>query len=216
MDEFKNHKMQLLENQNHNKMKTRILSIAALLAFTIGLSKPAHADDAVVTNLTDVTGVNKIEVHGNVELFISDGAAENVKVYNQYYGESALVQNHNGVLRIASYKTEKLVVWVTLADLRSVTAYDDADVRTFGNFSKIEFNVELHNRATASLNIDAFSANVKLTDHAKANLTGSVNEYSLTRNGDASVNSNNFKAVHFTENKNIIPVSKNEDEMVGL
>jgi len=209
--------MQLLENQNHNKMKTRILSIVALLALTIGLSKSAHADDAVVTNLTDVSGVNKIEVHGNVELFISDGNTENVKVYNQYYGESALVQNHNGVLRIASYKAEKLVVWVTLADLRSVAAFDDADVRTFGNISKIEFNVELHNRATATLNIDAFNASVKLTDHAKANLAGTVNNYSLTREGNSTVNSNNFKAEHFTENKAIIAADKNDaDNIIGL
>jgi hypothetical protein len=209
--------MQLLENQNNNKMKTRILSIAALLALTIGLSKSAHAADAVVTNLTDVSGVNKIEVHGNVELFISDGNTNNVKVYNQYYGESALIQNHNGVLRIASYKTEKLVVWVTLKDLSSVVAFDDAEVKSFGDISKIEFNVELHNRATASLNIDAFAANVKVSDHTKANLTGSANEYALTREGNATVNSNNFKADHFTENKSMMIAGKNDDDnILGL
>ncbi len=167
-------------------MKTRILSFVTIAAIVLGVSSTTFAgtkDGASVKNnevstvLTNVSKINKIEVRGNVELYVSDGASDQVKVYNRYYAESALVQNHNGVLRIASYKTEKLVVWVTLKDLSSVVAFDDAAVKSFGNISKIEFNVELHNRATATLNVDAFAANVKVSDHTKANLTGSANEY---------------------------------------
>jgi hypothetical protein len=200
-------------------MKTRIITIATVFAITLGLAKTTYAapvNSAVVTTLTDINTVNKIEVYGNVELFISDGNTDQVKVYNKYYSESALVQSKNGVLRISSYNAEKLVVWVTANDLSSISAYDNAEVRTFGDLSKIEFNVDLHNNASAKLNLDAFNTSVTLTDHAKADLSGTANELYLNRNAGSSVNNDNFKAAHFTENKVSIPAEKNDDDLAGL
>jgi hypothetical protein len=176
----------------------------------------APANDASATVLTGITAINKIEVYGNVELFISDGPADQVKVYNKYYSESALVQSKNGVLRITSYNSEKLVVWVTANDLSSLSAYDNAEVKSFGDISKIEFNVELHNNATAKLNLDAFNANVTVSDQSKADLSGSANEFYLNRNAGSSVNNDNFKAAHFTESKMTIPADKKDDDLTGL
>lgn len=200
-------------------MKTTILSIAVLFAVALGTTKQTYATpvkNAVVTTLTDISGVNKIEVYGNVELFISDGNTDNVKVYNKYYGESALVQNHNGVLRISSYKAEKLVVWVTASDLRSISVYDNAEVKSFGSLSKIEFNVDLHNNASATLNLDAFSANINVADHAKVDLSGTANNYYLTHDIAASVTNNNFKAGHTDEKTISIPSEKNDEDIAGL
>ncbi|TWJ04784.1 hypothetical protein JN11_00505 [Mucilaginibacter frigoritolerans] len=200
-------------------MKTTFLTVFTALVLVSGIANSTYAAAPVknqnVTVLTDISAINKIEVYGNVELYISDGSADQVKVYNQYYGESALVQSHNGVLRISSYKNEKLVVWVTAADLRSVSAYDNSEVKSFGNISKIEFDVDLHNNASANLNLDAFSANVTLNDHAKANLKGTANDLSLQHSVGSSVNSYNFSAVHYTENKTGMPAeTKNEDVAV--
>src|ERR1700761_7700169 len=145
-------KIQLTDNQKISNMKTRILSIIAIVIVVLGitnLSYAATSNAAVVTTLTGISAINKIEVHGNVELFISDGNADQVKVYNKYYSESALVQSNNGLLRISSYTAEKLIVWVTAADLRSVSAYDNSTVKSFGDLSKIEFSVDLHNTASA-------------------------------------------------------------------
>ena len=211
--------MQLVENQKIKKMKTRILSIAIILVSILGITNAgfaASSNAAIVTTLTDISSVNKIEVHGNVVVFISNGDAKNVKVYNQYYGESALVQNHNGVLRISSYKAEKLVVWVTSNEIQSVSAYDNAEVKSVGNLSKIEFYVELHNDSKAVLNLDAYTATVKLGDNAKIELSGSVDEYNLSRNINAVVNNNSLKIVHFYESKLVLPAAKNEDELMGL
>jgi hypothetical protein len=197
-------------------MKTTFLTVFTALVLVSGIANSTYAaapaKNQNVTVLTDISAINKIEVYGNVELFISDGSADQVKVYNQYYGESALVQSHNGVLRITSYKNEKLVVWVTAADLRAVSAYDNAEVKSFGNISKIEFNVDLHNNASAKLNLDAFSAIVTLSDHAKADLKGSANDLNLQHSVGSSVNSYNFSAAHYTENKTGMPAEvKNED-----
>jgi hypothetical protein len=200
-------------------MKTQIITIFTALALVTGIAKTTNAatvKDENVTVLNDISTINKIEVHGNVELYISDGSADQVKVYNKYYSENALVQTKNGVLSIASYKAEKLVVWVTAADLRSVSAFDNATVKSFGNISKIEFNVDLHNTASANLNMDAYTANVTVADNAKANLSGTANEFNLKHSIKSSVNNYNLSAVHFNENKTGMPAATIEDDLAGL
>ena len=104
----------------------------------------------VSTVLNNISKISKIEVRGNVELYISDSETDQVKVYNKYYEQSALVQSQNGVLRITSYADQKLVVWIKAADLRAITAYDNAEVRSFGKLSAIELEVNLHNNASVS------------------------------------------------------------------
>ncbi|HEY4326812.1 MAG TPA: DUF2807 domain-containing protein [Mucilaginibacter sp.] len=200
-------------------MKTTILTIATVFTVALGLTKTTYAapvNKSAVTVLTDITAINKIEVRGNVELFISDGPADQVKVYNKYYSESALVQSKNGVLRIASYASEKLVVWVTAKDLSSLSAYDNAQVKSFGDISKIEFAVDLHNNASANLNLNAFNANVTVNDRAKAELKGSAEEFYLNHNIGSTVNNYNFKAAHYTENRTGITIVNKEDDLADL
>lgn len=187
-------------------MKTAIITVFAALSLTAGIANSTKAatvkDDAAnYTVLTDISAINKIEVHGNVELYVSDASSDQVKVYNKYYSESALVQSTNGVLRISSYKNEKLVVWVSANDLRAISAYDNAEVKSFGKISKIEFDVDLHDNATAKLNVDTFNTSLTVKDNAKADLAGSANQLNLYRDIESNVKSNNFSAAHYVENK---------------
>lgn len=211
-----NKKMQLIDNQNNKNMKSKILSVIILLAVVTGLTKSAHAASLNVTTLNDISAINKIEIHGNVELFISDGPSDQVKVYNKYYSESALVQSKSGVLRISSYTPEKLIVWVTANDLRDVAAYDNSEVKSFGDLSKIEFNVDLHNNATAKLSLDAFSANVLVYDNAKADISGSATEFNLGKSTGSIVNKIGLTAIHYTESKTSKPAEVKTDEFVGI
>jgi hypothetical protein len=173
-----------------------------------------NSADYVVLN--DIKAINKIEIHGNVELFISDGSTEQVKVYNKYYSERALVQSSNGVLRISSYNAEKLVVWVTSENLSSVSAYDNAEVISFGKVSKIEFSVDLHDYATAKLNFDAYSAEVTLTGHSKIEMSGTVNELTLNRNEGSTVVKSDLLANHYNESKMIVQTVISKDDLLGL
>ena len=197
-------------------MKTKILSIILLFVAMSGLSQSTYAatvNNVDYTVLNDIKAINKIEVRGNVELFISDNPVEQVKVYNKYYSENAFVQYKNGTLRITSYNAEKLIVWVSTADLRSVSAYDNAEVKSFGTLSKIEFSVDLHNNASAKLNLDAYSANITLTDHAKAELSGTATEFGLSANASSTVVKTGFIAEHFTDNKMITTAAVKNDEL---
>jgi hypothetical protein len=209
--------------QNINKMKTTILTMVAVMIMAVVTTKNTYAnvnnnnnDDASVT-LTHVSKINKIEIHGNVELFVSDGDADQVKVYNKYYSESALVQSQNGVLRISSYKNQKLVVWVTAADLQAISAYDNAEVKSFGKLERLDLEVNLYNTATATLKLDAYKATVNVNDNAKATLTGNANDYNLTYAQAANVNHADFVAVNATKTQMPDRAAKaKQNELAGL
>jgi len=197
-------------------MKAQILTIATIFTLALGTVTSTQAavkynNDEVSTTLTNISHINKIEVYGNVELFVSDGTADQVKVYNKYYAENALVQSKDGVLRISSYNTKKLVVWVTANDLRSITANDNAEVKSFGNLSKIDLDVTLNNNASAKLNLDAYKANITVNDRAKADLSGNVTDYSITHDQSATVNQSNVVAANIISRvTNVIKANRPE------
>ena len=196
-------------------MKTSVITIAAIaaLAFgTVNLSNAAtkNNNDAAVV-LTNVSKINKIEIHGNVQVFVSDGTSDQVKVYNKYYSENALVQSQNGTLRISSYSKDKLVVWVTANDLRSISIYDNAEVKSFGKLSEINLDVNLYNTSTATLNMDSYSASINVNDHAKANLSGSLENCDLQYAPQTTVNHSTLQAAHMNNVKQIIKAAQRND-----
>ncbi|WP_184550405.1 GIN domain-containing protein [Mucilaginibacter sp. FT3.2] len=201
-------------------MKTTLFTIAASLVLVAGLSNSTFASakntQPVATVLTDVSNINKIEIRGNVELYLSAGTADQVKVYNKYYASSALVQSSKGVLRITSYTKEKLVIWVTANDLRAISAYDNAEVKSFGKLSAIDLDVNLYNNATAKLNLDNYNTNVNVNNNAKIELAGTTEVYSLNHNLQSSVNNNNFIAATFTDKVEMGVATKGENDLAGL
>jgi Putative auto-transporter adhesin, head GIN domain len=178
-------------------MKIKILSLITML-IVLGSAPKTFANNNA-TLLKETAAISKIEVRGNVELYISDAPSDQIKVYNKYYSESALVQSKNGVLRIASYTNEKLIVWVSSSDLRSVSMYDNSTLKSFGHLSKIEFNVDLHNQAEANLNLDAFAATLTVKDNAKVSMNGATQELSLNYDKQANVKRTAFIVQHLYE-----------------
>ena len=204
-------------------MKTKILSFVTIAAIVLGISTTSFAatkndsaakDNEVSTVLTNVSKISKIEVRGNVELFVTDNESDQVKVYNRYYAESALVQSQNGVLRITSYSAQKLQVWVKASQLSSIVAYDNAEVKSFGKLAPIAMDVTLHDNAYANLNIEGYSVNITVNNRAKADLTGNVSECNLKYNRSASVNSTNFVAEHIIRTVDVD--ARKAQEFVGL
>ena len=204
-------------------MKTKILSFVALAAIVLGIGNNTFAatkndsaakNNEVSTVVPNVSKINKIEVRGNVELFVTDDENDQVKVYNRYYAESALVQSQKGVLRITSYSAQKLVVWVKASQLSSITAYDNAEVKSFGKLSPIEMEVTLHDNAYAKLDVDGYSVNVTLNNRAKADLTGNATQCNLKYDRSATLNSTNFAAEHMV--RTVDGIDKNTQELVGL
>ena len=184
-------------------MKTTILTIALLAVTLTGFKQSTLAatpnKEVVGTTLTDVTAINQIEVHGNVELYVTGGNTDKVKVYNNYYSESALVQDENGVLRVTNYSAQKLVVWVTAADLRSLNVYDNATVSSFGKLSYIDLDVELFDNAKVHLNLDTYTTSVSLNNHSRAEISGTINMANFCHDRFSFLNTSNLVAEHLTE-----------------
>ena len=201
-------------------MKTKLFTIAASLILVAGLTNSTFASTKntqnVATVLTDVSNISKIEIRGNVELYVSAGTTDQVKVYNKYYAEGALVQSSKGVLRIASYTKEKLVVWVTANDLHAISAYDNAEVKSFGNLSAIDLEVNLHNNATAKLKLETYNASVNVSDNAKIELSGTATVYSLNHTLQSFVNNNNFVADTYNDKVTNGTIAKNENDLAVL
>ena len=181
----------------------KILTIIALTVVTLGTVNFAKAADTV-TVLNSIGTFNKIEVHGNVELVVANGAKNSVEMNNNYYAENAMVQTEEGTLKIASYSTKTLIVYVTASDLTAITAYDNASVKTDGRFSTISLDVTLNNYASANLNLDTYATTITANDNAKADLTGNVTDYSLNYAKATTINRSTLLAGNASE-KLVIP-----------
>jgi hypothetical protein len=199
-------------------MKTTILALAITVAAVAGInaSSSAATRNEEVTNLNEVTRISKIEIHGNVELYVSDGQTDNAKVYNKYYSENAMVQDQNGVLRITSYSAQKLVVWITVSDLREIAAYDNAEVKSFGKLSALDLDVKLHDHTLATLNLDAYAARITLQGKSKADLTGTIEEGAIKYDRSAYLNITNLVAANMTKNTSDIKACKRAAELASL
>jgi len=192
-------------------MKKKILTAAIAISSLLGISKTTYAKNLnnaeVTTVLNDASTFSEIEVHGNVQVYLTSGTTNKVKVYDNYYAKDALVQSDNGVLRITSYTTHKLVVWVTVNDLSKLSVFDNAEVKSFGKLSAIDINVDLHNQALVQLDMDAYSASFKLTGRAKADLSGSVEYATLQHARSSYLNISEFTATNLVQKVKVRPVA---------
>jgi len=181
-------------------MKTKFATTIAAVALLISTSfTNAKAHNGPV-ELTQVGNINKIEASGNVEVYITNGKEDGVKIYNDYYGDNALVQNVDGVLRIASYKTDALIVVVTVNDLRAITANDNAIVKSYNNrLSALSLDIKLNDKAIALLDVDAVAANISVNDQARATLSGMIENYHLDYSKTSSVNKTELEAYTSSE-----------------
>ena len=172
-------------------MKTKFLTLITLATLTIATTSATFANTKTKNNTTVLNNINRItsiEAHGNVEIYVTNGSKDGVEVFDSYYDQNALVQNEDGVLRVSSYKTDKLVIMVTVTDLRAISASDNAMVKSYGRFSSIDLEVELNDNAIAELNIDAFAAKFTINDRAKADISGTIEDYLLNYSRSSTVN----------------------------
>lgn len=169
---------------------TATLTLIVLTSTTI----TSKADDNALTVLADVKKVNKINVSGNVSVILVQSANESVKVYNNYYTKNALVQQKDGELRVSSYEKETLIVVVYVSNLSSITASENATIKTHGMFSALNLDVNLSDYAKADLNTNTISLNTNVNGNANLTLMGSTSDYNAVVNRFSKVNMTNFVA----------------------
>lgn len=183
-------------------MKTKISTISrslilVLVLITITSSRnPAKAAEpaAKTTLLTGVKNISRIEVSGNVEILLTQGAEEQVKVYDEYYSKNALVQWEDGVLRISSYQDKKLTVLVGVTHVQSISAAGNAVIRSVNRLSSIDLEVCLKDNAAAFLDAQALNLATSLTDFAKLELSGEAESQQIIMSEAAQLKAESFES----------------------
>lgn len=203
-----NNKETGINNIKHTNMKATILTLmaAVILTATTAATKATAAATTESITLNGVKSINKIEARGNVEVYITNGIKDAVKVYDTaYYANSALVQVEQGTLRVTNYdKAKKLLVEVTVTDLRNVAAYDNAVIKS-DKLALVDLSVDLYNNAYAGLQLSNYVASINVNDQAKADLAGDITEYSLTYSYGSTVNRTELTATNGIENRVAAP-----------
>ena len=193
----------------------KIATLSLLLALSTTTFAVTPGGTPETTKLTWLSKFYKIEVHGNVRLHLVQGEKNVVEMSGTYFDHNALLQVDNGVLRVTCYKTECLDVWVTVYDLSAIAAYDNVKLDTYGKLSVIDLDVELFDKAKASLNLDCFSTHIKLNDSALADLSGSAMEGDLAVNYASTLNSTYFVSDQLSSNR-MAPINENPAGLKGL
>lgn len=179
-------------------MKTAIKTFIAFtftaIVLTVTTATTFAADSEKITTLNEVKKANKIRVSGNVELILVQSTEESIKIYDEYYSKNAFIQQKDGELRISSFDQKPLTVVVYVNNLISITAANDARVKTSGKLSSLNLDVNLSDNASASLNINAIEVNTNVTGTAKLNLNGNAESYTGLMGSFAKVSMENFSA----------------------
>ncbi len=186
-------------------MKTKFTSMLALIVMAFIIistgSKRAHAAETIkVTELKEVKHISKIAVTGNVEVYITQGYAENLKVYDDYYSKNALVQWEKGVLRISSYNKEKLAVWVTVTDLNAIEASGNTVIRSMNKLSALNLDITLQDGAKANVEAQAVNLNTTVAGSSRLELSGDAENQVINMSGMAQLEESSFT----TQNQSIV------------
>ena len=154
--------------------KMLALIVLAFVVIFISSSRKAKAADKtlLVTEFKDVKHINKLVVMGNVDVYLTQGTKENLKVYDNYYSKNALVHWENGELRITSFDKEKLTVTITVSNLSAIEASGNVNVRSMNELSTIDLDIQLKNNATAQIEAQAVNISSSLQDQSKLELSG--------------------------------------------
>ncbi len=195
---------ELVDNQKNYKiknittMKISIKQTVLVALFSLGLTYQASALDTqtapAVTILNEIKNIQKLEVSGNVEIFLVQSSEEKVKVYDNYYSKNALVQNQDGVLRVSSFEKEPLKVAVYVRNLSNIQLNDQAKLTTFGKVSFLSLTIQLSGSSKADLLANTVQLTSIVRDSANLNLAGQSSEFKASLGTIAQLNMNNFQA----------------------
>jgi len=156
-----------------------IITASLAAAVVLGSSIAAKAADGENNTaiISSVKKINKIAVSGNVEVILLQDIADQVKVYNDYYANNALIQEKDGLLRISSYNRDKLIVEIHVKNLSAIELEDKSTIKTYGSFYLLGLDIALRDQAKADMKINTTQLTVNVGDEAQLSLAGTAEEF---------------------------------------
>lgn len=206
-------------------MKTSIKNLLSVVLGLTSITTSVLANDSVkgnvtstktnqVTVLSEVKAINKIVASGNVEVFVVQAPVERVKVYHNYYGKNALVQQKDGVLRIISFEAAPLAVTVYVRNISAIEANGNAVVKTHGKANFLSLDVLLKDKASAEINANTVNLYTSVKGQASLKLTGTTEEHYALLGTSAKMTTGQFVATSSTI-KSIAPAYTAQAKVVA-
>ena len=186
-------------------MKTKILHrlaliVLALVVIIFSSFKSANTAQNKIkfSELRTGNTIQKIVLNGNVEVFLTQGNVESLMVYDDNYSKNASVQWESGVLRIASYKDQKLSVWITVKNLGEIEASGKSTIQSMNKLSTVNLSINLKDGAKAILDAQVFNLTTAVADSSKLELNGEAENQQINLCGAAVYESPRFIAQNRT------------------
>ena len=206
-------------------MKTSIKNLLSVVLGLTSITTSVLANDSVkgnatstktnqVTVLSEVKAINKIVASGNVEVFVVQAPVERVKVYHNYYGKNALVQQKDGVLRISSFEAAPLAVTVYVRNISAIEANGNAVVKTHGKANFLSLDVLLKDKASAEINANTVNLYTSVKGQASLKLNGTTEEHYALLGTSAKMTTGQFVATSSTI-KSIAPAYTAQAKVVA-
>mgnify|MGYP003296342079 CR=1 FL=1 len=175
------------------------LTVLAFVVIIISSSNKGKAAEKAVapTEFKKVKDIYKIVVKGNVDLYITQGDEESLKVYD---GNPADVKLENGILSISSSRNQRLAVSVTVINLSTIEASGTSRVRTMNEISTVNLDLQFNDQADGQIEAKAISISSLLSDQAKLELSGESESQHLGLSGAAQYEASRFTA----QNRSIV------------
>lgn len=175
------------------------LTVLAFVVIIISSSNKGKAAEkaAAAIEFKKVKNIYKIVVKGSVDLYITQGAEESLKVYD---GKQADVKLENGTLSISSAQNQRMAVSVTVKNLSAIEAGDNSKVRTMNEISTVNLDLQFNDQADGQIEAKAISISSILSDQAKLELSGESESQHLGLSGAAQYEASRFTA----QNRSIV------------
>jgi hypothetical protein len=180
-------------------MKTAIQTLFASALTVLVLSSSAFttfAKDGIEKNTSShvsaAAGYNMIKVNGNVQVYISQGNKESIRVVTSGAGDKVSVQKEGKKLLISSSEEMPASVYVCVKDLKRIEASDRSSVKSQGNIDLSVLQVFLSEQASAELNVNTEGLYTVVKDGSDLKLSGKSEEHILVKGQSSTVKTTGF------------------------
>ncbi|MBB6498872.1 GIN domain-containing protein [Pedobacter cryoconitis] len=180
-------------------MKTTIKTLFATALTAVVLTSSAFAtfakeNDKNLPALRAVSDLNMIKVTGNVKVYLSQGAKENIRVAGDESDAKVSLKRVGGKLEISSVGDNTAIVYLTVKNLVRINASDKAVVKSLGNLTLANLQIFSKDGSQVDLNVTAQDVYTEVEDASSLKLSGSTGRLTSVKDDASKLNTKNFQA----------------------
>ncbi|QNK64001.1 DUF2807 domain-containing protein [Pedobacter sp. PAMC26386] len=180
-------------------MKTAIKTLFATALTAIVLTSSAFTTfakegDKSSSAINTSYELNMVKVNGNVQVYLSLGAKENIRVETNQPEARVSLKRIGEKLLISSTEENMVTVYLTVKSLSRIDAADKAIVKTNGHFNLENLQIFLQDDAQVNVDATALDIYTVIKDGASLKLSGSTDRLISIKDEASKLNTNKLIA----------------------